>query len=208
MIGKFIGTLEQWWPGRKVENWRIPKMPNPHPQTDPLTRLVAWGSAEPLVRAMILTSSRARPDGPVDDLSDYDVVLAVSDAEGFVRDDGWQSAYGEPMVRWGDQAELYGLATYFRSVVYTDHVKFDYTLLPTELLARISTESELLNELDAGYSGTAGQRPANIRMEAAILPGLYPRQADQRGVSGAGRGVLVGYDVCRQGPLAERSDLR
>jgi aminoglycoside 6-adenylyltransferase len=126
-------------------------MPNPHPQTDPLTRLVTWGSAEPLVRAMILTSSRARPDGPVDGLSDYDVILAVTDAEGFVRDDGWQSAYGEPMVRSGDQAEIYGVTTYFRSVIYTDHVKFDYTLWPAELLARISTESELHSELDAGY---------------------------------------------------------
>jgi aminoglycoside 6-adenylyltransferase len=44
-----------------------------------------------------------------------------------------------------------GSVTYFRGVTYTYHVKFDYTLWPAELLARISTESELCSELDAGY---------------------------------------------------------
>lgn len=29
-----------------------------------LERLVAWGNAQPLIRTMILTSSRTRPDGP------------------------------------------------------------------------------------------------------------------------------------------------
>jgi hypothetical protein len=40
-----------------------------------LDTLIAWGHREPAVRAMILTSSRARPGGQVDDFSDYDVIL-------------------------------------------------------------------------------------------------------------------------------------
>src|SRR5437899_2317546 len=66
-------------------------------------KLVAWGTAHPLVRAMILTSSRTRPDGPVDLLSDYDLILAVSDVGPFAFDNAWISEYGRPMVRWGDQ---------------------------------------------------------------------------------------------------------
>src|SRR5206468_565004 len=42
-----------------------------------LDRLVAWASTSPAVRALILTSSRARSDGSADALSDYDVVVAV-----------------------------------------------------------------------------------------------------------------------------------
>jgi Streptomycin adenylyltransferase len=42
-------------------------------------KLVAWGTAHPLIRAMILTSSRTRPDGSVDQFSDYDLILAVSE---------------------------------------------------------------------------------------------------------------------------------
>src|SRR6266568_9276708 len=67
-------------------------------------RLVAWGTAHPLIRAMILTSSRTRPDGPVDLLSDYDLILAVSDVGPFAFDDAWISEYGRPMVRWGEEA--------------------------------------------------------------------------------------------------------
>lgn len=121
------------------------------PPTDPLDKLVAWGNAHLSIRAMLLTSSRARPNGPVDILSDYDVILVVTDAERFGRDDVWLSDYGEPMVRWGDQDELHSLTTYFRGVLYEDQVKIDYTVWPVPLLKRIVAEHELLDEFDAGY---------------------------------------------------------
>lgn len=37
-----------------------------------LERLVAWGDAQPVIRAMVLTGSRAGPGEWVDVLSDYD----------------------------------------------------------------------------------------------------------------------------------------
>jgi hypothetical protein len=72
-----------------------------------LERLVAWGEAQSTVLAMIITSSRARPDGAVDILSDYDLILVVTDPERFAEDRAWESDYGEPMVRWGDPAETW-----------------------------------------------------------------------------------------------------
>jgi len=114
-------------------------------------KLVAWGTAHPLIRAMILTSSRTRPDGPVDLLSDYDLILAVSDVALFAFDDAWTSAYDRPMVRWGDQSEMHGLATYFRGVVYQNYVKIDYGIWPVELLSRIAASASLPDELDVGY---------------------------------------------------------
>ncbi len=135
-------------------------------QADVLAKLVAWGNARPAIRAMILTSSLARPGGPVDILSDYDVILAVTDSDHFGQDDAWVFDYGPPMVRWGDQSELYGLTTYFRGVVYTDSIKIDYTVWPSELLARIAAEPALPEELDEGYrvlldkdSATSGWKP-------------------------------------------------
>ncbi len=114
-------------------------------------RLVAWGQAQPSVRAMILTSSRARPDGAVDALSDYDVILAVNDPGGFAQDSAWQSGYGDPMVRWGDQGELYGVTTYFRGVIYEDGAKIDYTIWPDALLEQVAAEPALPDMLDVGY---------------------------------------------------------
>lgn len=43
-------------------------------ENDVVERLIAWGMSHPLIRAMILTSSRTRPDGPVNMLSDYDLI--------------------------------------------------------------------------------------------------------------------------------------
>ena len=120
----------------------------PH-EAEVLERLVAWGNAQPSIRAIILTSSRARSDGPVDLLSDYDVILAVTDAEQFSREDGWVSGYGRPMVRWSDQGELCELTTRFHGVVYEDYVKIDYSVWPVALLDRIA--AALPDQLDVGY---------------------------------------------------------
>jgi aminoglycoside 6-adenylyltransferase len=120
-------------------------------EADVLGKLVAWGETQPSVCAMILTSSRTRPGGPVDLLSDYDIILAVTDAERFEQEDAWVYDYGRPMVRWGDQSALYGLTTTFRGVIYEDGVKIDYSIWPDALLERISTEAVLPDELDEGY---------------------------------------------------------
>lgn len=71
------------------------------PEQDVVDQLVAWGMAHPLIRAMILTSSRARPDGPVDPLSDYDLILVVSDVGLFAFEDAWISVYDS---RWSGGA--------------------------------------------------------------------------------------------------------
>jgi hypothetical protein len=60
-----------------------------------------------------------RDDDPArsDDLSDYDVILVVAYAQAFRHDDGWQSGFGTPLVRWGDDADVFGVVTYFQGVV-------------------------------------------------------------------------------------------
>jgi aminoglycoside 6-adenylyltransferase len=121
------------------------------PQQEVVDQLVAWGTAHPLIRAMILTSSRTRPDGPVDLLSDYDLILAVSEVGPFAFDDAWLAAYGQPMVRWGDQGEEHGLTTYFQGVIYQNYVKIDYNIWPVALLDALAAEVRLPGELDVGY---------------------------------------------------------
>ena len=116
-----------------------------------LEKLTEWARKQPSVRAMILTSSRARADGSADTLSDYDVVLAVTDLDRFAEKDEWISEYGRPLVRWGDQSTLYGLMTLFRGVFYENYVKVDYTIWPDSMLKRVSSEANLPECLDVGY---------------------------------------------------------
>jgi len=120
-------------------------------ESDVLARLVAWGESHPAIRALVLTSSRARADESVDALSDYDLIVAVDDAEAFIADDSWVSACGQPLARWGDQSELYGLTKYFLGVVYADGVKVDYTVWPEDLLEQVSEAETLPEALDVGY---------------------------------------------------------
>jgi hypothetical protein len=67
-------------------------------EAEVVRRLVAWAERDDAIRALVLTSSRARADGSVDALSDYDVVIAVRDPRAFAEDDAWKSAYGRLFV--------------------------------------------------------------------------------------------------------------
>jgi aminoglycoside 6-adenylyltransferase len=116
-----------------------------------LARLVAWGEAYPSIRALVLTSSRARADDSVDALSDYDLIVVVDDAAAFIADDDWVSAHAQPLASWADQDEVYGMTTYFRGVVYADGVKVDYTVWPDTLLERVAEANALPDALDVGY---------------------------------------------------------
>ena len=69
------------------------------PEQDPILRwLIEWGAGKEAVRAMILTSSRAKPNAPLDALSDYDVILVVRDIHPFLEDETWLEDFGKVLV--------------------------------------------------------------------------------------------------------------
>jgi aminoglycoside 6-adenylyltransferase len=115
-----------------------------------LEKLIRWASEQSAIRAVVLTSSRVDPNR-ADLLSDYDVILVVTDAAAFGREDGWQSGFGRPLVRWGDEDELHGLSAYSRLVVYEDGTRIDYTIWPSELPARVIQHPRFPDALDVGY---------------------------------------------------------
>jgi aminoglycoside 6-adenylyltransferase len=142
-----------------------------------LARLVAWGEEEEVVRALVLTSSRARRDDTVDPLSDYDVIVALRDVAPFAERYGWETAVGRPLARWGDESTLLGERTVFRGVVYDDGVKVDYTFWPQALLDRVAAAAELPECLDVGYrvlldkdGRTTGWPPATYRAHIPAPP--------------------------------------
>ena len=117
-----------------------------------LQRVLAWAADEPSVRAVLLSSSRARPEPGVDALSDYDLILALPEPALYAADRHWRAAaYGPELLCWGDQKEQAGQMTYFRGVIYADFVKIDWSLWPVALLEAITAAGKLPDELDAGY---------------------------------------------------------
>ncbi|HXH98600.1 MAG TPA: aminoglycoside 6-adenylyltransferase [Gaiellaceae bacterium] len=98
------------------------------------------------MRVVALTSTRARAEGPPDELSDYDVVVSLTDVDRFDA----AAAYGTPAARWGDEHAVHGTMTFFRGVVYDDGVKIDWTLWPAGVPELVS-EHGLTDDLDVGY---------------------------------------------------------
>lgn len=114
-------------------------------------RLVQWADSQELVRAMLLTSSRANDRAPVDILSDYDVILVVSKVRPFANDETWLHDFGKVLVLFRDKGQMYGLRRHSRLVLYEDGTKIDYTVWPVALLRRVLDEPRLPDALDVGY---------------------------------------------------------
>jgi aminoglycoside 6-adenylyltransferase len=144
-------------------------------QKEIITRLIEWGEGQPLVRGMLLTSSRAIPNGPVDVLSDYDVILALSDVRPFYTGRDWLEAFGPVLALYCDPLVLnegYLEASYV--VQFENNLKIDFSLWAVEMLQRIATDPVLPPEFDAGYQVlldkdglTAGLQPPAY---AAYIP--------------------------------------
>lgn len=147
-----------------------------------IDRLVHWAEQQPLVRAMLLTSSRAIPRAAVDLLSDYDVILALQDIQPFYTDRTWLEAFGPVLVLYRDPL-IYerGLARSGYVTQYEDGLKIDFSLWPVELLQLVVADPKLPEELDAGYQVlldkdrlTAGLQPPTY---AGYIP-LPPTEAE------------------------------
>jgi aminoglycoside 6-adenylyltransferase len=124
------------------------------PSRDFTPTLVQWATARGRIRAMLLTSTRAIPDAPVDALSDYDVILVVRDIEPFVAERAWINDFGQVLVAYWDPIHPdpdFGIEQCGNVVQYADGLKIDFTLWPTAILQRILDAPALPAELDAGY---------------------------------------------------------
>ena len=103
---------------------------------------------------MLLTSTRAVPNAPVDEFSDYDVVLFVEDIHPFQEERSWLADFGEVLVAYWDPIYLdpdFGLVKFGNVTQYADGLKIDFTLCPVEMLRRIVRAPTLPAEFDAGY---------------------------------------------------------
>ncbi len=121
-------------------------------QQQAFEHFAAWGSGQELVRAMLLTSSRAVPGAQVDVFSDYDVILALTDIRPFFESRAWLEDFGPVLAIYRDPIVLHhGLETSGYVVQYDSSFKIDFTLWPVERLREIVAEPQLPDEFDAGY---------------------------------------------------------
>ena len=140
-----------------------------------LEHVVEWAARQPDVRALVMTGSRARPAGPVDEASDYDLEVLTSDV-GKYETDEWLAEIAPvwvylPTTRSDESRYL------TRLVVFADAVKVDFSFAPLELLDE-AVETQTLTPLyERGYrvlvdkDGLAARlREPGFRPPARALP--------------------------------------
>lgn len=147
-------------------------------EDDVLNRLITWGEGQTLVRAMVLTSTRAVPGGPVDALSDYDVILVLRDVGPYHASRDWLAAFGRVLVLYRDPLQMLNDSLDAGYVIqFEEGLKIDFSLWVVAKLQRIAAAPELPPELDAGYRVlldkdglTAGLRPPGYRGYIPLPP--------------------------------------
>jgi aminoglycoside 6-adenylyltransferase len=117
-----------------------------------LHKLTQWGKQQPLVQAMLLTSSRTNLAAPLDALSDYDLIVIVTDIQPYLADETWLEDFGELLVVYRDPVRrMYGYETFTRVTHYQNGTKIDYSIWPSAIMPQITAQPRLPDFLDIGY---------------------------------------------------------
>jgi aminoglycoside 6-adenylyltransferase len=124
------------------------------PAREVLETITQWAKNKSEIRAVLLTSTRAVPNAPLDEWSDYDVILISEDIHPFVLDKTWLNDFGEVLVVYWDALyphSEFGDECCGNVTQYVDGLKIDFTLWSVELFKKIVAAPVLDPELDAGY---------------------------------------------------------
>ena len=94
-----------------------------------LTHFDDWAHANDLVRAAVLTGSRANPEAAIDFLSDYDIELYVTDLQPFQQNDDWLRAFGTILVRWPYKPRsTFDEKWITRLILFKDGIRIDFQI--------------------------------------------------------------------------------
>lgn len=140
-----------------------------------LDQLVRWADEQQLIRAVILTSSRAIPHAALDLFSDYDVILILRSIQPFYEDRKWLEVFGpvlavyrDPLIDVNDQKR----SAYV--VQYETGLKMDFNLWPVELLQQVTASGRLPVEFDAGYKILVDKDHLTPALSAPTYTGYIP----------------------------------
>jgi len=147
-----------------------------------ISRLIRWADGKDFVRAVLLTSTRANPQAPVDVLSDYDIVLVVEDAGPFYENRSWLEDFGEVLVAYWDPIYPepdHGIDQTGNVVQHADGLKIDFRLWPVALAQRVASAPDLPADLDVGYAVLADKDGLFGTMPAPTQTAYVPPRPDE-----------------------------
>lgn len=139
-------------------------------------RIIAWGREQSSLRAMLLTSTLAIPNGYSDVLSDFDVILVVDDILPYHASREWLSALGTVLALYRDpMGDSFGFPSSGYVVQFDHFNKIDFTLWTPDILRKITTLTALPEELDAGYTVLLDKDGLTTSLLPPTLQGYIPK---------------------------------
>ena len=140
-----------------------------------IEQLIRWADSQPLIRAVVLTSSRAIPHASLDLFSDYDVILVSRSIEPFYEDRTWLEVFGPVLAVYRDPLiDENGLTRSAYVVQYENSLKIDFNLWPVELLQRVTNLAQLPAEFDAGYQVLVDKDDLTTNLKPPTYSGYIP----------------------------------
>ena len=128
-----------------------------------------------MLRAAILTSSRAISHAHTDRFSDYDVILILTNIDSFFSDRTWLDAFGTVLALYRDPIIVErGFQRSAYVTQYDDGLKIDFNLWPVELLKQIVAEPQLPREFDAGYLVLIDKDNLTVGLKSPTYRGYIP----------------------------------
>jgi len=159
--------------------------------TSIIDELVRWAEGRPLVRAMLLSSSRAVSQAPVDVLSDYDIIVVVRDVHPFFEDRTWLEDFASVLVVHRDPLEpWYGFPKTTYATQYENGLKIDFSLWHVEALQRIAADPQLPDELDADYRVLLDKDHLTDSLKSPSFKTFIPGPPGRDRIPACGRNVL------------------
>jgi aminoglycoside 6-adenylyltransferase len=141
-----------------------------------LGKFLTWAKAKPDVRAVILTSSRTRPDFVPDVFSDYDIIFVVKDIKPYLDDESWLEEYGRVLAVYRDPVmSEYGHERFIRVTQYEDSLKIDFTFWPVGLLKHMAAMEKLPDYIDDGYKVLLDKDGLARGMKAPSFKAFIPK---------------------------------
>ena len=152
---------------------------HPDPMIDRLTR---WGEDNQAIRALIITSTRAIPDGHLDAYSDYDIILVVEAVRSLAEDTSWLADFGDVLVAYWDPVDVHPLTGAERvgSVVnYADGLKIDFSLWSAQAYSDATSGPDPYPELDAGYRVLVDKDHLTAELPPPTFSAYIPARPDE-----------------------------
>lgn len=147
-----------------------------------LNTVVDWANDRPDIAALVLTGSRARPEGPVDSYSDYDLEVFTSVPERYTSGQAWLEEIAPVWVLLATESSR-GCPT--RLVIFEGGRKVDFNILPVSSLEDMVDGQELNELYEQGYRVLIDRKGLAARLPSPSFSppaGRLPTEAEFRAV--------------------------